>query len=222
MNLLFIWLHYREMTYVMKRCRQLAPAYSGGHLAVVKAKVRAWHRRDDIEARIVKLREQVQGCYNHFLVCCAMSRIHSPVSTVCHKMSTTARTEITSAQTEYTSIRIENTLLVQGTENQVRLNRLEVLVTDMLLTSKFGQHIVEQVGIQLENVGPLAFTSSIISLTLSPSGHCSSVYRISVSIIAGQEDRGVPRTYLRDKNILRCRMRRKTLRPVHSMLRKWH
>lgn len=133
------------MRRVEKRCRKLIPVDSGGQFAVVKSKLRAWNKRDDIEARIVRLRETVRGCYERFLVCLVICVVFVHVLSHINQIFTTSRTE-------HTSNRIENTILVQGTENHVRLNRLEVLVTEMLLTSKFGQQCIEQLGIRLADV----------------------------------------------------------------------
>lgn len=55
---------------VEEQCRRLIPEDTGPHLAVrVKAKYRAWRERSEIETRIFRLREQVRGCYDHFIVC---------------------------------------------------------------------------------------------------------------------------------------------------------
>ncbi|TFK44277.1 hypothetical protein BDQ12DRAFT_730351 [Crucibulum laeve] len=110
-----------EISYVHTRCQKMMPRSSTNQLSVVKAKVKAWHMRDDIESDIIRLKERVQSCYAQF-------------------------TAFTAARVEHTSIRIEHTLLIQGTESQSNLRRLEILMTRMLLDTQFGQQIIQQVG----------------------------------------------------------------------------
>jgi hypothetical protein len=62
-------LAYREMTRIHDDCLKLIPVRSEpGKRFLVKAKLKAWTRRDDIESELVLLREHVQLCYTRFIV----------------------------------------------------------------------------------------------------------------------------------------------------------
>ena len=57
-----------EMRHVLEHCLRTFPTTQGGRIATVKADFKAWKKRNDIEADIVRLKERVQACHLRFTV----------------------------------------------------------------------------------------------------------------------------------------------------------
>jgi hypothetical protein len=49
-----------------------------------------------------------------------------------------------SARIERTTLRVEQTLIVNSVENQVKLRRLEGMVAQLLLETQFGENVMNQ------------------------------------------------------------------------------
>lgn len=59
------------MDSVYQSCTTLTPARAEGRVAKIRAKVRAYRRRDEIEDEIVRLKDHINLCYTKFIVCVA-------------------------------------------------------------------------------------------------------------------------------------------------------
>jgi hypothetical protein len=57
-----------DMISFHERCSKLLTPERSGRLAEMRVKIRAYHKRDDIEDEIVNLKEQVNLCYAKFMV----------------------------------------------------------------------------------------------------------------------------------------------------------
>ncbi|KAJ6463301.1 hypothetical protein DFH09DRAFT_1227305 [Mycena vulgaris] len=87
-------------------------------------------KRDDIEAKIRRLKEHVNKCYLQFTAFSA-ARIEQ----------TTTRIEETA---QNTTLRLEQTLIVNHVENQVKFERLEGMMARVLLETQFGQDVMNR------------------------------------------------------------------------------
>ncbi|KAJ7141082.1 hypothetical protein C8R44DRAFT_240593 [Mycena epipterygia] len=113
-----------DMIYVLSICCQNTPVervHQG-----FRFHIKAWMNRDSVEKEIRRLKEHVNKCYLQFTTLSA------------------ARTEHTSVQIAHTALRLEQSLVVNNVENQVRLRRLEGMMAQLLLETQFGQHVVNQ------------------------------------------------------------------------------
>jgi hypothetical protein len=54
---------------LLEHCLHASQDAKGGRIAVTKAKFKAWTKRGDIEADIIRIKERVQGCHLRFTVC---------------------------------------------------------------------------------------------------------------------------------------------------------
>ncbi|KAJ2917753.1 hypothetical protein MD484_g2653, partial [Candolleomyces efflorescens] len=110
-----------DICLLLGRCQKLARQNDGGHLSKVKAAVKAWNKRDEIEGELCRIKESISSCYAQF-------------------------TAFTAARVENASYRLENSIVVRGVEQEAKLRRLEVLVTNVLLDTGFGKQVVQQIG----------------------------------------------------------------------------
>ncbi|KAJ7090699.1 hypothetical protein C8R44DRAFT_990681, partial [Mycena epipterygia] len=108
-----------DMVYVLAVCRKLCPTENSPGFRGFRSQIKTWITRDDVEEKIRHLRENVNKCYLQFTVTSA-------------------------ARIEHTSLRVEQTLIINNVENQVRLRRLEGMVAQVLLETQFGEHIMNQ------------------------------------------------------------------------------
>ncbi|KAJ6499864.1 hypothetical protein DFH09DRAFT_1203305 [Mycena vulgaris] len=83
-------------------------------------------KRDDIEAKIRRLKEHVNKCYLQFTAFSA------------------ARIEATTYRTDNTTLRVEQSLIVNHVENQIKLQRLEGMMARVLLETQFGQDVMNR------------------------------------------------------------------------------
>lgn len=134
------------MLRVHQRCDKLIPNDSGSHISLVKTKLLAWRKRDDIEADIVRLKEHVMMCYTKFAVC-AIETLNPRIQI---KLDFTQA--LTAARTENMCVRTEHARVVNHAENQTRTKNLEILFTRMILDTQFGQQVAQQVEITITHV----------------------------------------------------------------------
>ncbi|KAJ7933972.1 hypothetical protein B0H13DRAFT_2262796 [Mycena leptocephala] len=90
-----------------------------GNLKAVGSHIKVWMKRDDLEKKIGHLKEHVNKCYLQF-------------------------TAFSAARIEHTTLRVEQTLIVNSVENQVKLRRLEGMVARLLLETQFGENVMNQ------------------------------------------------------------------------------
>ncbi|KAJ7140988.1 hypothetical protein C8R44DRAFT_239819 [Mycena epipterygia] len=121
------------MLHVLSVCQKISPTQRSPGLRGFGVQIKVWIKRDDVEAKIKRLKEHVNQCYSKFTAL-SSTRIEM----------TTARIEDTSYQAVNTTLRVEQTLISNNVENQVRLQRLEGMMARVLLETQFGQNIMNQ------------------------------------------------------------------------------
>ncbi|KAK6972103.1 hypothetical protein R3P38DRAFT_634710 [Favolaschia claudopus] len=109
------------MLHVHSKCVKISPVQLPG-LRGLKSQLKAWRKRDDVGKEIASLRERVNKCFSEFTAFSA------------------ARTEHVAGQIAHSAVRIEQRLVVDGMENQVKAHRLEGMMAQVLLNTTFGRH----------------------------------------------------------------------------------
>ncbi|KAJ6467233.1 hypothetical protein DFH09DRAFT_1381473 [Mycena vulgaris] len=122
-----------DMLYVLAACRKISPAQPSPGFRGFRSQIKVWMKRDDIEAKIRRLKERVNKCYLEFTAFSA-ARIEQ----------TTTGIKETTHRTDNTTLRVEQSLIVNHVENQVKLQRLEGLMARMLLETQFGQDVISR------------------------------------------------------------------------------
>ncbi|KAJ7213026.1 hypothetical protein GGX14DRAFT_619887 [Mycena pura] len=122
-----------EMLHVLSACREISPTEPQPGIRGLKFQLKAWMKRDDIEAKIRKLKEHVNKCYVQFTVFSA-ARVEQ----------TTGRIESVSQDISNTTLRVEQMLIMNNVESQVKARRLEGLMTGMLLNTSFGRDVTDR------------------------------------------------------------------------------
>ncbi|KAJ7855399.1 hypothetical protein B0H13DRAFT_2577891 [Mycena leptocephala] len=107
-----------EMLHVLSTCYKISPVQRPGFRGV-GSQIKAWMKRDDLEKKIGHLKEHVNKCYLQF-------------------------TAFSAARIEHTTVRVEQTLILNGVESQVKLRRLEGMMARVLLETQFGQNVLNQ------------------------------------------------------------------------------
>ncbi|KAF7357936.1 Tetratricopeptide repeat family [Mycena venus] len=115
-----------EMLHVLSLCYEMSPAEQRGGIRALGSHIKIWIKREDLEMEIGRLKEHVNKCYLQFTAFAA------------------ARIEQTSVQVAYTTLRVEQSLILNNVENQVRLRRLEGMMARVLLETQFGQSVMDQ------------------------------------------------------------------------------
>ncbi|KAK7018868.1 Tetratricopeptide repeat family [Favolaschia claudopus] len=110
-----------EMLYVHSKCLKISPKQLPG-LRSISSHLKAWRKRDDLEKKIARLRERANKCLLEFNAFSA------------------ARTEHVALEIAHTALRIEQRLIVDNIENQLKARRLEGLMAPLMLETEFGQH----------------------------------------------------------------------------------
>ncbi|KAJ7485506.1 hypothetical protein FB451DRAFT_58770 [Mycena latifolia] len=128
-----------HMLRVLEGCHQISPKRSPGFRGV-KSQIKLWWNRDDIEAEIRRLKELANDCYVQFTVF-SVARTELTTGRI---ENTTAQIEDTSRQAANTTLRVEQTLIVNNVENQVRLRRLEGMMARVFLQTQFGQNMMNE------------------------------------------------------------------------------
>ncbi|KAJ7141020.1 hypothetical protein C8R44DRAFT_846924 [Mycena epipterygia] len=135
-----------DMLHVLSTCRKISPAERSPGLRGLGVQIKVWIKRDDVEAEIKHLKEHVNQCYSKFTV----RPVHPTWNTCAYECQafSAARIEMTTARIEdhavNTTLRVEQTLILNNAENQVRLQRLEGMMAQVLLETQFGQNIMNQ------------------------------------------------------------------------------
>ncbi|KAJ7762538.1 hypothetical protein B0H16DRAFT_1455583 [Mycena metata] len=122
-----------EMIHVLSVCRKISPVERNVGFRAVGSQIKIWMKRDDLEEKIGRLKEHVNKCYLQFTAFSA-ARIEQR----------TARIEGSSLDTVRNTLRVEQTLIVNNVENQVKLRRLEGMMARVLLETQFGQNALNQ------------------------------------------------------------------------------
>ncbi|KAJ7467014.1 hypothetical protein FB451DRAFT_1560946 [Mycena latifolia] len=107
-----------DMYSVLVQSRRFVPDERPGFHRL-KCQIKGWLKRDHVEAEIRRLKEHVNKCYLHFMV-------------------------FSAARIEHTSLRVEQVLIINNVENQVKLRRLEGMMARVLLETQFGQSVMNE------------------------------------------------------------------------------
>ncbi|KAJ6555048.1 hypothetical protein DFH09DRAFT_1166194 [Mycena vulgaris] len=143
-----------EMEHVLEDCRSMIPAEDRTLSRRVLSKIRLWGRAGAIEDEIERLREHANACLSTFTMA-SIGRIEQRTAGIQRSAAqiedSTARIEDTAGRIEdiasqaaNTSLRIEQTMLVNELENQVRLQRLQGMIPGVLLNTGFGQDFMHR------------------------------------------------------------------------------
>ncbi|KAJ7633462.1 hypothetical protein DFH06DRAFT_692635 [Mycena polygramma] len=108
-----------DMLTVASDLRKFELAECKAPILRAKSHFKAWLKRYDAEAEIKRLKKHVNGCFVKF-------------------------TTFSVARIEYTSVRVEQTLVLNNVESQVKLQRLEGMMAQMLLDTEFGQNVLNK------------------------------------------------------------------------------
>ncbi|KAJ7291458.1 hypothetical protein C8J57DRAFT_1273045 [Mycena rebaudengoi] len=122
-----------DMLHVLSLCRAICEAQPSRRRLGFGSQLKAWIKRDEIEAKVKGLKEHVNKCYLQFTAF-SSARIEQ----------TAARIEDTSHCAVNTTLRVEQSLLVNHVENQIKLKRLEGLMSQVLLEAQFGQGVTKR------------------------------------------------------------------------------
>ncbi|KAJ6499866.1 hypothetical protein DFH09DRAFT_1375915 [Mycena vulgaris] len=122
-----------DMLYVLVACRKISPAQPSPGFRGFGYQIKVWMKRDDIEAKIRRLKEHVNKCYLEFTAFSA-ARIEQTATGI----------KETTHHIDNTTLRVEQSLVVNHVENQVKLQRLEGLMARMLLETQFGQDVMSR------------------------------------------------------------------------------
>ncbi|KAJ6499874.1 hypothetical protein DFH09DRAFT_1102798 [Mycena vulgaris] len=143
-----------DMLYVLAACRKISPAQPSPGFRGFTSQIKVWMKRDDIEAKIRRLKEHVNKCYLEFTAFSA-ARIEK---TTTYIEESTHHIKETTHHTQNTTLRVEQSLIVNHVENQVKLQRLEGLMARMLLETQFGQDVMSrtiEIMATTQLIGPL-------------------------------------------------------------------
>ncbi|KAJ6594601.1 hypothetical protein B0H19DRAFT_65986 [Mycena capillaripes] len=128
-----------EMLHVCSICEEITPIERPG-FRKIGSQIKIWMKRDDIEKKIEHLKAHVNKCYLQFMTF-STARTEQTTARIEHS---TVCIEDTSLQAVNTTLRVEQTLIVNNAESQVRLQHLEGMVAQMLLETQFGQNVLTQ------------------------------------------------------------------------------
>ncbi|KAJ7646460.1 hypothetical protein FB45DRAFT_890522 [Roridomyces roridus] len=108
-----------DMLHVLSVVCAVAPPAQGAAIRRISSHMKCWFKRDVIEREIQNLQAHVNKCFVQF-------------------------TALSGARGEYTALRVEQALLVNTVENDVKLRRLEKLMAHLLLNTEFGTTVVHR------------------------------------------------------------------------------
>ncbi|KAK6972100.1 hypothetical protein R3P38DRAFT_2669176 [Favolaschia claudopus] len=111
-----------EMLHVHSQCTRNFPVRLYG----LHSQFKIWKKRDALEKTIARLREHVNKCYLQFTAFSA------------------ARTEYVASEIAQTSLRMEQRMVIDRVETQVKASRLEGMMAQLLLESDFGRQKLDQ------------------------------------------------------------------------------
>ncbi|KAK7006016.1 hypothetical protein R3P38DRAFT_3214940 [Favolaschia claudopus] len=125
-----------EMLYIHSRCLKLSPVQLSG-LRGIPSHLKVWRKRDDLEKKIARLRENVNKCFLQF------TASYLPLM-VSERAFAAARTEHIAVKIADTTLRIEQRLIIDNVETRIKTRRLEGMVAQLLLESEFGRRKLSQ------------------------------------------------------------------------------
>ncbi|KAF7315863.1 Tetratricopeptide repeat family [Mycena indigotica] len=122
-----------DMLHVLEICRYISPVESKPGFRGLRSHVKEWVKRDDIETEIRRLKEHTNKCFVTFTAFSSARVEHA-----------TAHLVDALSETQDTTLRIEQQLIVNNVEGQVKLRRLESMMARILVETPFGQGVLER------------------------------------------------------------------------------
>ncbi|KAJ7226278.1 hypothetical protein C8J57DRAFT_1481734 [Mycena rebaudengoi] len=137
----------RDMLHVLSVTQKISAPEPRSGFRGLQSQLKSWLEREDVEAQVKCLNKHVKKCYMQFTVFSA------------------ARIEHTSARIENTSVRVEQRLIVNSVEHQAKLQRLEGMVTRVLVQTQFGHDVMNRtMEIVASDPGHQSIESQFLSL----------------------------------------------------------
>ncbi|KAJ7695765.1 hypothetical protein B0H17DRAFT_1271275 [Mycena rosella] len=138
-----------DMLHVLSVAGEVCPSERSSGFRGFKFQLKGWLKRETVETEIRCLKEHVNTCYLKFTY-------------------PEGNKALSAARTEHTSLRVEQTLIANNVENQVRLRRLEGMMARVLVDTQFGQNMVDQtMEIILSDATHQALESQFLSVQVS-------------------------------------------------------
>ncbi|KAJ7233963.1 hypothetical protein C8J57DRAFT_1145906 [Mycena rebaudengoi] len=133
-----------DMIYVWSTAKKIYPEERRLGLRAFPSQIKVWLKRDDIEAEIKRLKEHVNKCFIQF-------------------------TTYSVTRLEQASARVEQRLIINNVEHRVKLERLEGMMTRLLVQTQFGHDVVsrtmEIVATVTKQSNPNIFPSKLCALS---------------------------------------------------------
>ncbi|KAJ6507425.1 hypothetical protein C8R47DRAFT_93884 [Mycena vitilis] len=150
-----------------------------------------------------------------------LCQVHGASNFLFTRMNLTARKTFSVARIEHTSVRVEQTLILNNVESQVKLRRLEGMIAQMLVETEFGQNVLKKtvevistdpihesleyryLSMQtmrlIESIGNFSVDSgtstdgrsSILKTTIDSSGSCNSLFTLRPTSVGAISPLGV-------------------------------
>ncbi|KAF7315957.1 Tetratricopeptide repeat family [Mycena indigotica] len=129
-----------DMIHALEICRRISPVERKSGLRGIKTQLKGWIKRDEIEGEIQRLKEHVNKCFLMF-VTFSTTRIEKNTAEI---IQTTERTRNVALRGMDATLRVEQRFIVDTVESQVKLRKLETMMSRVLLETSFGQNVMEQ------------------------------------------------------------------------------
>nr|GAT44953.1 tetratricopeptide repeat family [Mycena chlorophos] len=129
-----------EMLHALDVCRHIAPVEQKSRLRELKSQFKGWRKRDKVEAEIRRLKENVSKC---LLTFSAFSAIRVEQTTA-QMVRTTRETQHAALDGIDATLRVEQRIIIDGVESQVKMRKLETMMAKVLLETSFGQSVMER------------------------------------------------------------------------------
>ncbi|KAJ7226295.1 hypothetical protein C8J57DRAFT_1585851 [Mycena rebaudengoi] len=122
-----------DMLHVLSVAQKISAPEPRSGFRGLQSQFKGWLEREDVEVQVKRLNKHVKKCYIQFTAFSAARIEH-----------TSARIENTSARIENTSVRVEQRLIINSVEHQAKLQRLEGMMTRVLVQTQFGHDVVNR------------------------------------------------------------------------------
>ncbi|KAF7346581.1 Tetratricopeptide repeat family [Mycena sanguinolenta] len=120
----------QDMLYVLSACNRIAPSERPGFRGF-RSQIKAWMKREDIEAEIRRLKEHVNKCHVQFTAI-SVARIER----------STTRIEDIALDSINTHLRVEQRLIGHHVENRAMLQRVQGMMAQVLIETSYGQNVM--------------------------------------------------------------------------------
>ncbi|KAJ7233387.1 hypothetical protein C8J57DRAFT_1729528 [Mycena rebaudengoi] len=136
-----------DMLHVLSVAQKISAPEPRSGFRGLQSQLKGWLEREDVEAQVKRLNKHVKKCYMQFAVFSAARNEHTSArieNTSAQIKNTSVRIENISARIENISVRVEQRLIINSVEHQVKLQRLEGMMTRVLVQTRFGHDVVNR------------------------------------------------------------------------------